>query len=52
MGDVVAVLTGGTMPIVLRPHNGYYTVVGDAYIHGIMDGEALPLSTTLWLELH
>ena len=52
VGDVVAVLTGGTMPIVLRPHNGYYTVVGDAYVHGIMDGEALPLSTTLWIELH
>jgi hypothetical protein len=52
-GDVVAVLTGGTIPIVLRPHDGYYTVVGDAYVHGIMDGEALPHSSYLgYLELH
>lgn len=52
-GDVVAVLTGGTMPIVLRPHGSYYTVVGDAYIHGIMDGEALPPSSNLeYFELH
>ena len=52
-GDVVAILTGGTMPVVLRPQNGYYTVVGDAYVHGVMDGEAVPASTTLeYLELH
>ncbi|KAF1922698.1 HET-domain-containing protein [Didymella exigua CBS 183.55] len=52
-GDVVAVLTGGTMPIVLRPHDGYCTVVGDAYVHGIMDGEALHSSSSLsHLELH
>jgi hypothetical protein len=46
-GDVVAVLTGGSMPIVLRPQSGYYTVVGDAYVHGIMDGEAMPPSSIL-----
>ncbi|KAF2997712.1 hypothetical protein E8E13_006795 [Curvularia kusanoi] len=53
VGDVVAVLTGGSMPIVLRPHDGYYTVVGDAYVHGIMDGESMAPGTTLeFLELH
>jgi hypothetical protein len=41
LGDVVAVLTGGQVPIVLRPEDGYHTVVGDAYVHGIMDGEAI-----------
>ncbi|KAF3035186.1 hypothetical protein E8E11_004011 [Didymella keratinophila] len=39
--DVIAVLTGGRVPIVLRPKDGYYNVVGDAYVHGIMDGEAI-----------
>lgn len=53
LGDVVAVLTGGPVPIILRPHGTYYTVVGDAYIHGLMDGEAIPPSSNLeYLELH
>lgn len=39
--DIVAVLTGGRVPFILRPHEGCYEVLGDAYIHGIMDGEAL-----------
>ncbi|KAJ4991777.1 ankyrin and HET domain-containing protein [Stagonosporopsis vannaccii] len=40
-GDVVAVLTGGRVPFILRPHDGFFEMLGDAYIHGIMDGEAL-----------
>lgn len=53
IGDVVAIFVGGTMPIVLRPHDEYYTVVGDAYVHGVMDGEAMPPSCNPeYLELH
>jgi hypothetical protein len=52
-GDVVAVLAGGKVPYVLRPEASsnpseesgdsrkYYSVLGDAYIHGIMDGEVV-----------
>ena len=40
-GGVVAILTGGRVPIILRPHNDYFEVVGDAYVHGIMDSEAM-----------
>jgi hypothetical protein len=40
-GDVIAMLTGARVPIVLRPEEGGYTVIGDAYVHGIMDGEAM-----------
>ncbi|KAF1842217.1 uncharacterized protein K460DRAFT_409635 [Cucurbitaria berberidis CBS 394.84] len=41
-GDVIAILAGGSVPFVLRiGDNGRYTVVGDAYIQGIMDGEIL-----------
>lgn len=51
-GDVVAVLTGGRVPYVLRPQNGHYLLTGDAYIHGIMDGEAMPAPDTLdYIEL-
>ncbi|KAL2163257.1 hypothetical protein VTH06DRAFT_5313 [Thermothelomyces fergusii] len=41
-GDVVCVLYGTTVPYVLRPRpDGAMSLVGDAYIHGVMDGEAL-----------
>jgi hypothetical protein len=53
VGDVVAVLTGGRVPIILRPEGGYYTVVGDAYVHGIMDGQAMhDVKELKWIELH
>lgn len=53
VGDVVAVFTGGRVPIILRPQTGYYTVVGDAYVHGIMDRGAMRDTKELeWIELH
>ncbi|KAF2848775.1 HET-domain-containing protein [Plenodomus tracheiphilus IPT5] len=45
LGDVVAVLAGAHVPYVLRSEGegggdgSCYSVVGDAYVHGIMDGE-------------
>jgi hypothetical protein len=53
VGDVVAVFTGGRVPIILRPEAGHFTVVGDAYVYGIMDGEAMQDAKELeWIELH
>ncbi|KAH5145758.1 hypothetical protein HBH70_044370 [Parastagonospora nodorum] len=53
VGDVVAVFTGGHVPIILRPQTGYYTVVGDAYVHGIMDGEVMQdIKKLECIELH
>ncbi|KAG8529616.1 uncharacterized protein KY384_006253 [Bacidia gigantensis] len=42
-GDVVAILMGGEVPIILRPDlsDGKYTLIGESYMHGFMDGEAL-----------
>jgi hypothetical protein len=53
-GDEIWVLYGGQVPFLLKPRAGYgsatglgkakndgFTFVGDAYIHGIMYGEAL-----------
>ncbi|KAH8894390.1 hypothetical protein GQ53DRAFT_717120 [Thozetella sp. PMI_491] len=49
-GDVIAVLLGAPVPQVLRLQaNGSYRLVGECYIRGIMDGEAL---THLADELH
>ena len=41
-GDCVCVLFGGDTPFVLRPKdNGEWEFIAEAYVHGIMDGEAL-----------
>ncbi len=48
-GDLVYVLSGGQVPFILRPlilAEGF-SLVGESYIHGIMDGEA----TVLGLEI-
>ena len=43
IGDVIALLEGGRVPYILRPKTGVdegcYELIGDAYVHGIMDGE-------------
>ncbi|KAI4181337.1 MAG: hypothetical protein LQ346_006810 [Caloplaca aetnensis] len=39
-GDVVCLFHGGDVPFILRPlDSGRYAFVGEAYIHGIMQGE-------------
>ncbi|KAL8897638.1 MAG: hypothetical protein Q9207_007110 [Kuettlingeria erythrocarpa] len=45
--DCIASLLGCDSPMVLRPTaDGYYTVVGECYVHGLMEGEGFlgPLS--------
>lgn len=42
--DVVAILYGCSYPVILRPSNEHkesYEFVGTAYVHGIMNGEAV-----------
>ncbi|PMD20424.1 hypothetical protein NA56DRAFT_704766 [Hyaloscypha hepaticicola] len=39
-GDLVVILFGLDMPFVLRPEDeGQYRIIGETYLHGIMDGE-------------
>lgn len=40
-GDLICVMFGGRFPLVLRPVDGGYHLIGDAYVHGIMNGESL-----------
>ena len=42
-GDLVSILLGCDMPILLREcDKSHYTrVIGEAYVHGIMNGEAV-----------
>ncbi|KAL2143754.1 hypothetical protein VTI28DRAFT_10051 [Corynascus sepedonium] len=39
MGDKVTILLSTPVPIILRPAANHFTYVGDAYVHGIMDGQ-------------
>jgi hypothetical protein len=41
-GDKIYVLAGGQVPFILRPTEniGVFSLVGECYVHGIMDGEA------------
>lgn len=44
-GDLVATLIGCSIPMILRPvpdaESEKYILIGESYIHGIMDGEAI-----------
>jgi len=45
-GDLICVLFGGEVPYILRPTGtGFYWVIGECYVHGIMHGESLSHDT-------
>ena len=40
--DIICVLAGGSVPFLLRAcEGGWFELVGECYVHGMMDGEAL-----------
>lgn len=57
VGDSICVLGGGSMPFILRQVEGHgggvaYQYIGQAYVHGIMDGEAMNEGRDLeWISL-
>jgi hypothetical protein len=42
-GDVVCVLFGSKVPFCLRPMGRRYLLVGECYVHGLMNGEAMDM---------
>jgi hypothetical protein len=46
-GDFICILFGCSVPVILRKRSppesdeSYYWFIGEAYVHGMMDGEAL-----------
>ncbi|KAI8943629.1 hypothetical protein NX059_001614 [Plenodomus lindquistii] len=58
VGDRVCILYGCSVPCILRPRNfdasslpsQSYTFVGEAYVHGQMDGEAITMLSSEGLE--
>ncbi|RDW58773.1 hypothetical protein BP6252_13249 [Coleophoma cylindrospora] len=40
IGDLICVFYGGEVPFILRKdHDGLFSLHGEAYVHGVMDGE-------------
>ena len=40
VGDKVAILKGGKLPLIMRAKGNVYRLIGESYVHGIMNGEA------------
>ncbi|KAH6716460.1 heterokaryon incompatibility protein-domain-containing protein [Leptodontidium sp. MPI-SDFR-AT-0119] len=43
--DIVVILYGGRVPFVLRPRDEHFYLVGECYVHGIMDGVGVKIAT-------
>jgi len=41
VGDLVCIFPGLEVPFLVRPDGEYYLLVGEAYVQGLMDGEAM-----------
>ncbi|KAH6695893.1 hypothetical protein BKA61DRAFT_531543 [Leptodontidium sp. MPI-SDFR-AT-0119] len=41
VGDKIVVLVGGKVPYILRKTDEGFEIIGESYVHGIMDGEIL-----------
>jgi hypothetical protein len=44
-GDLIVIAFGSSVPLILRPaiQDNTYIFVGESYIHGVMDGEAIDM---------
>lgn len=50
VGDKIAILFGCSTPIVIRPHESHFQVLGESYVQGLMEGEAMELLNSGQLE--
>jgi hypothetical protein len=47
VGDHVCIVFGCPVPLLLRPAGPHWKIVGNTYLHGIMDGEAVGSDATV-----
>ncbi|KAL8645754.1 MAG: hypothetical protein Q9226_007158, partial [Calogaya cf. arnoldii] len=53
IGDELHLIQGSDTPFILRKSDGHYALVGETYVHGIMDGELVDENTEFeWLQIH
>lgn len=50
-GSVICIVAGVSVPLILRPSGSEYVLIGDSYLHGVMDGEAMKLRQSLELPI-
>jgi hypothetical protein len=54
LGDIVCIIFGCGVPVLLRERNTcddrYFEFVGECYVHGYMDGEAVPRVRPIYLH--
>ncbi|KAG4443701.1 hypothetical protein IFR05_000790 [Cadophora sp. M221] len=43
VGDMVVVLFGGDVLFILRPEGETYKLIGEAYVHDLISGEAMAM---------
>lgn len=51
-GDEVTLLEGGRLPFILRKQDDHWLIIGDCYIHGLMESEAYDPEEckTMWIR--
>ena len=52
LGDKIGLFRGGKVPLIIRPKDNCWQLVGDSYIHGMMFGELFDENNcqTVWLS--
>ncbi|KAH6662018.1 hypothetical protein B0J14DRAFT_496506 [Halenospora varia] len=40
-GDLICILFGCSVPVIIRKVKNHHILIGEAYVRGIMDGEAI-----------
>jgi hypothetical protein len=52
LGDAVALVKGGQLPLILRASGSHLELMGDAYVHGMMQGELFDVDKckSLWID--
>jgi hypothetical protein len=51
LGDKIVILKGGNYPFVLRSHKQSWNLVGECYLHGVMNGRLIDESTCKGLAI-
>ena len=44
-GDIICIMSGGRVPYVLREEGDHHRLIGEAYVHGLMEGQAVDANT-------
>ncbi len=44
-GDIICIMSGGRVPYVLRDERNHHRLIGEAYVHGLMEGQAVDVNT-------